>query len=271
MCRFLAYNGPKTLMQKWLLDSSYSLVRQSRHARMRFEPVNGDGFGVGWYPEHDDPNPGTFVSIEPAWSNRNLGQLAAKIPTRRFFAHVRDATPGMPVSLSNCHPFQHERWLWMHNGYFGEFSRCRRDFLAALSEASFNVIQGNTDSEHGFALFMDEIGHDDNGSLVLADTGQILTALTNTMRRIQEIRAKAGCTSEAHMNFAVTNGETALFTRYSSSTEVPAPTLHYLQEGDAVIVASEPLTESEHWVAVPGNSILIQESGKALEVRSLAI
>jgi len=269
MCRFLAYSGPSTLMQPWLLDSSYSLVSQSRHARMRFEPVNGDGFGVGWYPAHDDPIPGTFVSIEPAWSNRNLREIASKVPTRHFFAHVRDATPGMPVSQSNCHPFQHDRWLWMHNGFFGDFQRSRRDFLSALSDASFNMITGNTDSEHGFALFLDEIGHDDQGNIMPANAAHAVVAMRNTIRRIIKIREKAGCESEAHMNFAVTNGSMSLFIRFSSDTGKPPPTLFYHEDNGATIVASEPLMDSEHWQAVNEDSILVLDQGKALEVSAL--
>ena len=257
-------------MQDLLLDSSYSLVRQSRHARMRFEPVNGDGFGVGWYPEHGDPVPGTFVSIEPAWSNRNLRQLAAKILTRHFFAHVRDATPGMPVSQANCHPFQHGEWLWMHNGFLGQFDKCRRGFLAALSDETFGLVRGNTDTEHTFALFLDEIGRAENGAPVRGDTAHMLTALNNTIRRITEIRQAAGCDNEAHMNFAVTNGRTALYTRYSSHADRPPPTLFHHCEGNTCIVASEPLSESAKWTAVDAGHVLVLEAGKALEVQSLA-
>lgn len=271
MCRFLAYSGPPTLMQDLLLDSSYSLVRQSRHARMRFEPVNGDGFGVGWYPEHDDPVPGTFVSIEPAWSNRNLRQLAGKIPTRHFFAHVRDATPGMPVSQANCHPFQHGEWLWMHNGFLGQFDRSHRGFLAALSDQAFNMIQGNTDSEHAFALFLDEIGRDGQGGIYRGDTTHMLTALRNTVRRIQKIRQQAGCDSEAHMNFAVTNGRTSLFTRYSSREDVPPPTLYHHCEGTTCIVASEPLSDSNIWQSVDAGMVLIISEGGPLEIQPLLV
>jgi glutamine amidotransferase len=271
MCRFLAYSGPPTLMQNLLLDSSYSLVRQSRHSRMRFEPVNGDGFGVGWYPQHDDTTPGTFVSIEPAWSNRNLRQLASKIQTRHFFAHVRDATPGMPVSQANCHPFQYCEWLWMHNGFLGQFDKCRRSFLSVLSDASFNMIRGNTDSEHAFALFLDEIGHNYNGGIYQADAAHIVDAIGNTLRRIQKIRQVAGCDTEAHMNFAVTNGRTSLFTRYSSHGDRPPPTLFYNCEDDTCIIASEPLSESANWTPVDAGQVLVLEEGRPLDLRALEI
>jgi len=259
MCRFLAYSGPPTLMQELLLDSAYSLVRQSRHARMRFEPVNGDGFGVGWYPQHDDPEPGTFVSVEPAWSNRNLREIAAKILTPHFFAHVRDATPGMPVSQANCHPFKHGPWLWMHNGFLGEFHKTRRYLLEALSDEAFESIQGNTDSEHAFALFLDAVGRHHE-----TDADKILAALNRTLTIIHDIRTRAGCRTEAPMNFAVSNGTTALFTRYSELEDHPPPTLHYAESAESIIVASEPLSDSDAWQEVGINKVLIVEKGKAI-------
>lgn len=266
MCRFLAYSGPSTTMQELLLDSPYSLVSQSRHARMRFEPVNGDGFGVGWYPDHHDPVPGSFVSIEPAWSNRNLREIATKIPTPHFFAHVRDATPGMPVSQANCHPFKHGPWLWMHNGYLGEFNRCRRQLLSSLTDEAFEGITGNTDSEHAFALFLDAIGFNHD-----ADGGAMLEALKSTIRRINDIRDASGCESEAPMNFAVTNGRTALFTRYSKLQAHTPPTLHYQSAEDSLIVASEPLSDTSDWREVGINQVLIVSEGKVVARENISL
>lgn len=266
MCRFLAYNGPSTLMHDFLFDHSYSLVNQSKRARMRHDPVNGDGFGVGWYPEHDDRIPGAFVSIEPAWSNRNLQEIAAKIPTRHFFAHVRDATPGMPVSQANCHPFKAEQWLWMHNGYLGEFAKCRRLLLSSLSDAAFHFIKGNTDSEHVFALFLDKLKQQGGTS-----GGDILAALTASIQGLDKIRQEAGCTSEAHLNFALTNGQTSLYSRLALQTDQAPPSLHYRENSDSLVVASEPLSEEDDWQQVENGQVLIKEEGKALVVRELAL
>ena len=275
MCRFLSYSGPTTFMQELLLDSSYSLVNQSKHARMRFEPVNGDGFGVGWYPEHEDSVPGTFVSIEPAWSNRNLREIASKIPTSHFFAHVRDASSGMPVSQANCHPFQFGNYLWMHNGFIGDFNKCRRTLLNSLSDSAFNMIMGNTDSEHAFAIFLDELGLDNSGQDKAVDTNQLFDAVTRTITRIIKIRKDSGCLSEAHMNFAVSNGLSSIFTRFNNNSKTTAPTLYYLQKnnhaGDELIVASEPLSEEAHWQEVQHGEVLVLEKGKEMEIRKILV
>jgi glutamine amidotransferase len=251
MCRFLAYIGPNTTMEELLFNSSNSLVEQSRHAKLRFEPTNGDGFGVGWYPKHEDPEPGTFVSIEPAWSNRNLRQLASKVYTKRFFAHVRDASAGMPVSQSNCHPFQHGQYLWMHNGHLDQFELTRRSLINSLSDKAFEYIDGNTDSEHAFALFLDQINFKNKPS-----PADLENAVLNTLQKIIDLRQATLANSNANMNFAVSNGESAIFTRFASHEKHEPPSLHYLQQDNQIIISSEPLSKDLNWIAVERNHLL---------------
>ena len=78
MCRWLAYTGSPVLIDDLLYKPTNSLVVQSLHSRLGAEATNGDGVGVGWYTEHS-PTPGVFRSIEPAWSDRNLRELAEHV------------------------------------------------------------------------------------------------------------------------------------------------------------------------------------------------
>jgi len=101
MCRWLAYSGSPILLKEALYAPAHSLIDQSLHARLGAEATNGDGFGIGWYDAA--PAPGVFKSVEPAWNDRNLHELAEHISSGHFFAHVRAAI-GSPVQQSNCHP-----------------------------------------------------------------------------------------------------------------------------------------------------------------------
>lgn len=252
MCRFIAYSGETTLMNTLIFDASNSLVQQSKKAKMRVNPLNGDGFGVGWYPAHEDPIPGTFVSVEPAWSNRNLSQIADKIPTQHFFAHVRDASVGMPVSQSNCHPFQYGPYLWMHNGRLDQFSRFRRLILNDLSDKAFDFIKANTDSECAFAIFLDEITFD-----LEASQEKLKAAMKATITRINEYRKQVNADTNAFINFALTNGKNSIFTRYSSKPEIRPASLFYSQNNNNIIVSSEPLSDNKsHWIKVERSSLL---------------
>ena len=258
MCRFIAYSGETTFMKTLVFDVSNSLIQQSKKAKMRVNPLNGDGFGIGWYPEHGDPIPGTFVSVEPAWSNRNLSQIATKIPTHHFFAHVRDASIGMPVSQSNCHPFQCGPYLWMHNGRLDQFSRFRRLILNGLSDQAFDFIKGNTDSECAFAIFLDEINFDLDASLK-----KLKKAMTATVAKINHYRKRVNVETNAFINFALTNGKVSLFTRYSSNTEIRPASLFYSQKDNSIIVSSEPLTDIKtDWQKVERSTLLSIENNK---------
>ena len=120
MCRWLAYTGSPVLIEDLLYKPTNSLIVQSLHSRLGAEATNGDGFGLGWYDEHS-ATPGVFRSIEPAWSDRNLQELSAHVRSGVVLAHIR-ATSGSAVQQTNCHPFRHGRWLWMHNGLLAGFS-----------------------------------------------------------------------------------------------------------------------------------------------------
>ena len=113
------------------------------------ETTNGDGFGVGWYG--DGPTPGVFRSIEPAWNDANLRELAGHVRSPLFFAHIRAAI-GSAVQQTNCHPFRHENWLFMHNGYIDELATIKRDLVLAIDPSLFPQIEGPTDTEMLFYL-----------------------------------------------------------------------------------------------------------------------
>ena len=149
MCRWLAYSGAPIVLEEVLYGGPNSLVDQSLHSRLGAEPTNGDGFGVGWYGAAN--NPGVFHSIEPAWNDQNLREIAGHISSPLFFMHIRAAI-GSAVQQTNCHPFRHDRWLFMHNGYLNEFATIKRDLVLAVDPSLYPHIQGQADTEVLFYL-----------------------------------------------------------------------------------------------------------------------
>ena len=89
MCRWLAYSGSPILLEELLYKPDHSLIDQSLHARLGVETTNGDGFG--WYGAHSE-NPAVFHSIEPAWNDRNLREVAGHVESPLFLAHIRAST-----------------------------------------------------------------------------------------------------------------------------------------------------------------------------------
>jgi predicted glutamine amidotransferase len=271
-------------MSDLVLKAKQSLVLQSYKAREREEPLNGDGFGIGWYTPAVDPNPCVFTSIQPAWNNRNLHRLSEKIQSTCFFAHVRAASPGTFVSEFNCHPFQYEQFLWMHNGKIAEFQKIKRKLRESLHDEYYNFIQGTTDSEHVFALFLNLLEHHiDDYSL-----SDLIDALISTISQIATWLESAGIDEPSHLNFAVSDGNNIIVSRSALNTEAEPPSL-YISSGDrieirneiyhmspvkhhpnAVIIASEPLTsDRSEWQKIPKNHLVVVTP--ELHIKQMAI
>ena len=155
--------------------------------------MNADGFGLGWYgSKHGATKAAVFRSITPAWSNRNLRELAGVVKSTCCFAHVRAATPGSVVSEENTHPFRHGRLLFQHNGHVEGFSRVRRRLVARLPDELYERVSGSTDSEHCFALVLAQL--DDPGRATPFDVSELEFAVLRTIAILKELGAAEGIT-----------------------------------------------------------------------------
>lgn len=291
MCRFTLYLGPSIRLSTLLIEPAHSLIHQSFRAIEREEPLNGDGFGIGWYAPRLTSEPAVFHSISPAWNNRNLRSIARAVASPCVLAHVRAATDGSEVHQANCHPFQHRRYLLMHNGSIGAFRRVRRKLLADLSDEAYNVIRGTTDSEYMFAVFIDELLK--RGGLARdpfdAPDGarRLAEHLAATIARILAVVKADGDGVPSALNVAVSDGVHAAASRFTSDPSAPPDTLYTLHEhiyattseefaerkleehGQAVVVSSERLTPDHTWRAVPPNHIVAFSRGEAPQLFAL--
>lgn len=274
MCRFVAYLGKPIMADELLLKPVNSLVHQSYNAGEMSEPLNGDGFGIGWYVHSISDRPGLFRAITPAWNNRNLLHNAPPIRTNCLFAHIRAATEGA-ITEENSHPFQFERFLMMHNGGIPQFQRIRRKLLALLNDEIFLWIKGQTDSEHIFALLMQHLT-DMRGTGRRLTEDEIKQCFQRTFDVIQALKVDAGIGEEvSNFNLMVTNGRRIFGTRYSSNPDKETRTLYYSQgrrfhcqdgacrmerngsKTEAVLIVSEKLNQVEdEWTVIPPNHFI---------------
>lgn len=264
MCRFTLYLGPPVRLSSLLIDPAHSLIRQSSNSHEREEPLNGDGFGVGWYAPEFSNDPAVFRSITPAWNNRNLHNLSRVVASSCVLAHVRAATQWSGVNEANCHPFRYGKYLCMHNGDVGNFQKIRRKLLETVCDEAFSNIFGSTDSENFFAVIIDELLKKQViGALGLA------AALDSAIQRVVALVEQFGDNATSYLNVAVTDGENAVISRYNNDREHPPESLYYycgdLYEPvgkeqriyDEVVVSSEKLTDDPGWQPVPPNHLII--------------
>ncbi len=265
MCRWLAYTGSPILLSEALYAPAHSLIDQSLHSKLGAETTNGDGFGVGWYDAA--PNPGTFKSIEPAWNDRNLRELADHVSSGHFLAHIRAAI-GSAVQQTNCHPFRHDRWLWMHNGLIADFAKIKREIVFAIDPSLYLEIGGSTDSEVLFFLALSSGLEDDPPAAIARAIGLI------------EARGREqGVEYPFQGTIATTDGERMWAFRYSSegksrslfyTTDIPTlrrlyPKRQILEDlsADAHLVVSEPIGDLPGaWNEVPEASCVAISAGR---------
>jgi len=266
MCRWLAYSGSPVLLDELLYKPEHSLIDQSLHARLGVETTNGDGFGVGWYGTNNDA-PAVFRSIEPAWNERNLRELAGHVESPLFLAHIRAST-GTAVQQTNCHPFRHGRWLWVHNGLVREFARVKRELALTVDESLYTSIEGSTDSELLFYLAL-TLGLEDDPP----------GAVERMVGLVEEAGRRHGIENPIQMTIATTDGKSVWAFRYSSegrsrslyySTDMRTvremyPERPRLQEvsDETRLIVSEPIVElAGAWNEVPESSYGLVREGE---------
>ncbi|TCI97634.1 class II glutamine amidotransferase [Aeromicrobium sp. IC_218] len=276
MCRWLAYSGTPVLLEELLYKPEYSLIDQSLHSRMGVETTNGDGFGMGWYglvegdgelpPGRRPSVPVLFRGVGPAWGDQNLRELARSTSSGLFLAHIRAST-GTPVQQTNCHPFRHEQWLWVHNGAIRGFETMKRDLVMAVDPRLYGSIAGSTDSEVMFHL-----------ALTFGLEEDAVGAVERMVGFVEATGRRHGVEDPMQMTVATTDGEKLWVFRYSSehhsrtlyvSTALTAlrqlypdnPTFAGLSDETRVVV-SEPLGDLVGaWNPLPESSYGIVEEG----------
>lgn len=262
MCRWLAYSGAPIFLDEVLFKTDHSLIDQSLCASDPSATTNGDGFGVGWYGKRDFP--GVYKDIRPAWNDNNLQALAAQIESPMFLAHVR-ATTGSPVQRTNCHPFNHRKWLFVHNGLINSYEKLHRDLAIAVAPELFPLICGTTDSEIMFML-----------ALSFGLDADVQTGLERMAGLVEHLGEQHGIDNVLQMTLGISDGESLYAVRYSTmgdsrslfhsasrdATMEIAPDAGRFSK-DARAIVSEPLNDLEaEWIPVPEASFVTITRGE---------
>ena len=264
MCRWLAYSGSPILLETLIYRPKHSLIDQSLHARLGPHTTNGDGFGIGWYGESGVP--ALYKGVDPIWNDRNLSELSRHISSGLIFAHIRAST-GTPVQQTNCHPFRHGKWLWMHNGQIAGFQQVKRELAVAVDPMLFPFIEGSSDTEMFFFL-----------ALSFGLERDPVAAVERAVGFIEGSCRNHGIEEPMRMSVATSDGKSIWAFRYSTagvppslfySTKVETVRKHYpdmtgLQKlsDETRLVVSEPLGDLEGvWNEVPVSSCGVIKGG----------
>lgn len=263
MCRLLGYLGLAIQLDQILYKPEHSLIVQSYVPReMTSGVVNADGLGIGWYHTQKEVDPFTYKSTLPIWNETNLPELSRYVESRCVLGYVRSATPGQALDMSNCQPFREGRLLFIHNGFITHFRKTLyRPIRDRLSDTVYQSVNGTTDSEHIFALFINE--------LQAAPNITVEKGLHNALMTLTELATAYQVSFSA--NVIISDGHRLVASRYAHGAT--APTLYWLRDDlnypNSVLIASEPLFAG-NWNSVPNSSMVTVENNLDVHIDSIS-
>lgn len=259
MCRLFGFRSdlPRAVHPA-LVTEQNSLRVQSREHK--------DGWGIAAYGEEEIPK--VAHGLGPAHSDPDFESVSSQVSSHAVIAHVRLASVG-EVHLRNAHPFLHEHWAFVHNGTVRDFVRHQQEIEARIAPELLARVQGETDSERCFYLFLTLLRERCGASaLSVGPTSlkvrDLALTLAETMQTIASI-TDAGPTERSSMNFLVTDGHRMVATRrnrtlfFSTRDENSREHPELLANHTAVaqfLVASERLWGAGPWHEVPEEGVI---------------
>lgn len=262
MCRLLGYLGSPIQLDHLLYKPEHSLIAQSYQPKeMTAGLLNADGFGIGWFHPEKQDFPYIYKNILPIWSDVNLPHLSRYVASNCVLGYVRSATPPLAVDFSNCQPFTYEKILFIHNGFIHNFRETLyRPIRDSLNDKAYQLITGSTDSEHIFALIVNEFLNSPDMSLEVA--------VKNALSLLKQLAKTYPVYFSA--NLILSDGKQLVATRYANRN--PTPTLYWLRDDSlypqGTIVASEPFFIGD-WHRVPENSLIHIDKGLQVKITSI--
>lgn len=252
----LGYLGQSATLASLVLAPAHSLEKQSYQPRLQNAVVNADGWGAGWYLE-EDAEPCLYRSTAPIWADVNCAHICRAARSRCMLAAVRSSTDPLSMSHANTQPFSAGRLCFVHNGFIRAFDRkVARRLRESLSDEQHERLRGNTDSEHVFAVLLDEYAR-------RADGDRLSAAVGATIARVMDLSRDAD--TQALLTLIVCDGEQLVAAR--SALGEPAPSLFVLDgpsdQWPGTVVASEPLDDTAAWREISPDTLLVVGHGAA--------
>jgi glutamine amidotransferase len=200
MCRLFGFRSviPSQVHRSLLAAENALGVQSNQHP---------DGWGVAFYI---DGAPHVTRSPSTALGDALFHRLSGVVASETVLAHVRKATQG-DKTVFNCHPFQHGRWVFAHNGDIPRFDELRGALLELVDQRLRRFVMGDTDSEVVFFVFLSELSR-------AAGTGQrpelphAMAALRSTVKRVRERCDGRPGVDAALLTLMATDGENLVAT-----------------------------------------------------------
>jgi len=241
-------------------ESVHAPLVAERNSLRRQSLEHPDGWGIAAYVKGTLPE--VAHGLGPAHMDPEFERVSGLLQARAVMAHIRLASVG-EVSSRNAHPFVFGRWTFCHNGTVHDFEKARVSLEQAIAPKFRKRLQGTTDSERCFGIFLTRLFTKFKESAPVP-VEHVAWALADTMATVAELADRPGQTPSA-MNFLASDGELMVATRrgrtlwMSTEGEPDRPLKDWpqaVQRLHAFQVASEELGGPDTWLEVPGEGVV---------------
>ncbi|HXW47937.1 MAG TPA: class II glutamine amidotransferase, partial [Xanthobacteraceae bacterium] len=164
---------------------------------------------------------------------------------------VRAAT-GTAITRANCHPFACGKWLFMHNGFLGNWSRWRRQVESLIPDELYPSRIGTTDSE---AIFLAILG---------ASLDDPVAAAKRTLATLTGFVTASEPGDRLRFTAALTDGCDLYAFRYAVNDH--ANTLYYRETERGIVIVSEPFDHDDDWLGVPEDHVIVAKAGERTRI-----
>jgi predicted glutamine amidotransferase len=266
MCRLLGWVARDGLSLRDVLgEESYVAFAQ-------LSRIHADGWGLAY-------EAGDRLEVERSTTNASsdpaFNAVATDVASRAGLAHLRWASPGLPVEPCNAHPFRSGDTAFAHNGGIYPFDRVGE----LLSDEWLERLTGTTDSEHYFLAVVAEMA---------ASGDDLPTALPRVLRRITENFTPSSLNAmflapealyvvnchDASIQPVLPPEERRSVDEMVEATEeeVPYYDLRYRRTDGSVVVASSGFAQPEGggWRRMENNALLVVDR-TSLEVTEIPL
>ena len=253
MCRLLGWVARE---ERSLRDV---LGEESFVAFAQLSRIHADGWGVATAD-------GAGMQAECSTSNAAADPVFRSVATdstgQAGVAHLRWASPGLPVERHNAHPFLHQGYAFAHNGGIYPFERLDE----ILDDEWAGKLEGSTDSERYFLAVLAEMERDHVD--VVTALPPVLRLLTeeftpsslNAMMLGSEALYVVNC-HDASLRPVLPPPEEQSVDQMVEATEeeVPYYDLRYRRTDGTVVVASSGFAQPEGggWRRIENNTLLV--------------
>ncbi len=254
MCRLLGIYGQVDGWREIVSAFSYQAETGNIPPVENLKPGHKDGWGMTISNEQCSAMVPYVRQLGSAYQSPGFQQALESLGDQPdiLFCHLRKASPTIPITLPNAHPFTHNGWALIHNGTVFQADTLPRDPDLVLTS-------DDSDSECLFQYLLTRIRDREAGQ---SETTAIQNAVSSMTVDFNSI------------NFVLSNGRDFFALRCFRQYETHF-TLYYYHTPSGFVVCSEPIDydgfDQARWTLLANNSLVkIYGSPPQIDVMSVS-